>query len=139
MEKGAYEEARVDFSEYGFSIAVPSAWLVLGQDETGLLLESEDSARQLGVSVFANTPGYTLDTLLHAMDTDSAYQDVAACFFEEVPFVSYALSEGSQFGCITISADGALLIFFTFSPAEDMGLRLLADRIMRSLSLAAAP
>lgn len=127
----------VPFADYNFQLTLPSDWNVLEltdeQISTGVIYScaNPEGTRSFTVSYSELEEAYDINTL--ADELASAYENVQVLTINEIPCVSYTISDNDVAGIVTLGASGVGLYQFVFYPASDADYSYLAMQIAASI------
>lgn len=128
----------VPFTDYNFQITLPSDWNVLevtdDQAATGILFScaNPENTRSFTVAYTEFETATDIQSVADALAT--AYENVQLLTINDMPFVSYDVTESDVTGIATMGANGIGMYQFVFYPASDADYGTLALQIAASIA-----
>ena len=123
----------VPFADYNFQICLPSDWNVLEltdeQTQTGVIAgyAAADGARVCYVSYTEFEAATDIQTV--AEQLAASFEGVKLITINDLPFITYALTEQDMVGLCTLGGSGIGFYQFLFAPASDAEFQTIAESI----------
>lgn len=124
----------VPFEQLGFQLYIPNDWMVVtGQSDTFFSAVNLQESYGLWIEVMQNI-GLSMDDLLLNLAQMEGFEHVTPLYLNNVAFVGYDHPESNLRGYVTLTANAGAILFFKFTPADDIASISLSQMIMASLS-----
>ena len=127
----------VPFADHNFQITLPSDWNVLevtqAQTDAGVFFScaNPEATRTFSIAYTAFDTATDMDAV--ATQLAAAYPNVQSLTINDIPFVSYTVSDSDVTGIVTLGGDGMGMYQFVFYPASDADYGPLALQIAASI------
>ncbi len=128
----------VPFADHNFQITLPSDWNVLevtdDQAATGIFFNcaNPESTRSFTIAYSEFEAATDIQSVAEALAT--TYENVQLVTINDIPFVSYVVSESDVMGIAPLNASGIGMYQFVFYPASDTDYSTLAEQIAASIN-----
>ena len=128
----------VPFTDHNFQITLPSDWNVLEvtdeQAATGILFScaNPENTRSFTVAYTELDAATDIQSVADALAT--TYENVQLLTINDIPVVSYVMSENDVMSIATLNASGIGMYQFVFYPASDAEYVTLAEQIAASIN-----
>ncbi len=127
-----YSGVWIDFSFYGFSLYMPSAWYQYEAGDVSYLYGNRRGTQMMIIDI-DGSDYYSLAGLYRSMSENTAFSDVQYVTLNNVDFIAYDMPGSDAYGVVTLSNDCSLIYYFEFSPYNDAELTEIANQIMGSI------
>ena len=128
----------VPFADYNFQVTLPSDWNVLEVSEeqaaTGIIYSCANPESTRSFTIAYNEFEQATDIDAVAAELASEYQNVKQLTINDIPFVTYDITESDVTGLVTLGAAGTGMYQFVFYPASDAEYGPLALQIAASIT-----
>lgn len=129
-----YEGVWVPFEQYGFQLYMPNDWMTIaGQKDVYFSAVNLAASYGMWIEVIQNA-GFSMDDLLLGLARTEDFTHVTPLYLNNVAFVGYDHPENNLRGYVTLTADATTVLFFKFTPADEVDSTNLSEKIMASLS-----
>lgn len=132
LEAGVeYEGVWFPITGIGLQIYMPYDWAVFDYDDAYLMVGDENGDQIMWIVLIENTDGYTNDAIFNEISTSPVYQNVYELNFTDVRLTCFEVEDEETEGIFAnaLSADGAYVCFFGFTPNS-----LLAQQMLSTIS-----
>jgi hypothetical protein len=128
----------VPFTDYNFQVTLPSDWNVLEvseeQSATGIIYSCSNPESTRSFTIAYNQFDQATDIDAVAAELAVEYQNVQQLTINDIPFVTYDITENDVTGLVTLGASGTGMYQFVFYPASDAEYGPLALQIAASIT-----
>jgi hypothetical protein len=128
----------VPFADHNFQVTLPSDWNVLEISEeeaaAGIIYScaNPEGTRTFTIAYTELDAATDIDAI--AAELAASYENVEKFTINDIPFVSYDITESDVTGLMTLGASGVGLYQFVFYPASDSDYGTLALQIAASIT-----
>ena len=128
----------VPFADHNVQITLPSDWNVLevteDQAATGIFFNcaNPEGTRSFTIAYSEFETATDIQTVAEALA--STYENVQLLTINDIPVVSYVMSENDVMSIATLNASGIGMYQFVFYPASDAEYVTLAEQIAASIN-----